>query len=124
MLTLDSPHIEYLVKEANLAFALNTHLFALINPPSATAASSSSLVINSDGKVNSSSSAAVINKPLDPSQPHKRYYELNQKNKEEQVKPKSWRELIERFALAAIAVFIGQIVAKYGIPYAREMLAK
>lgn len=106
-------HTEYLVKEANLAFALNTHLFALINPPSSVAIPSSS----------NDTAVDVVNRPLDPSQPHKRYYELNQNGKPKEVATKqTWRELIERFALAALALFIGQIIARFGVPWARKQL--
>ena len=121
---------EYLVKEANLAFALNTHLFSLINPPSSLVpASAANHLITTTG--GTGAVGPISNQPLDPSQPQKRYYELQAERRAAEAKLKAeaekllpkptWRDTAGKFAFAAGAVIVGQVVARYGAPLARQL---
>lgn len=92
--------LAHLIKEANLAFALNTHLFSLIRPIDLT-----------------DSTAQKPKREL-------RYFERRELERQEREKqllltqepvvPNTWSERIERFALfavtAALGVFLSQVV--------------
>ncbi|ORX39273.1 hypothetical protein BD324DRAFT_322560 [Kockovaella imperatae] len=106
---------ERLVKEANLAFALNVHLFALIQT------SNNALVLSSPG-----TSAVAIPKVNAQGQPL-RYYEIQQmerdakfrakKEKEALLPPITWKDRIERFSLFMLAVGVTLGFSKYGWPW-------
>jgi len=99
-----------LIKEANLAFALNTHLFSLIRPDS----------------------SLVPRNPPRKAQPELRYYEkreLERLRKEKErleregpVVPNTWREMIERFGLFAVAVIMGVLITQVVLPYLSKVV--
>jgi len=96
-----------LVKEANLAFALNTHLFSLIRP--------------------SLSSSLVPRKTPAKPQRELRYYErreIERKQREAQKLltngpeiPNTWGQMIEKLVLFGIAAVLGGVLSQVVIPY-------
>lgn len=92
--------VAHLVKEANLAFALNTHLFSLIEPSSSTTSSSPT---KSTTDIPSSKVAPYIEqKHLATKQPN------------------TWRGLAEKLVLAVVAIVIAQLLRRGAAPYLAE----
>jgi hypothetical protein len=99
-----------LVKEANLAFALNTHLFSLIRPPT-----ESSALVTVDSTSGSLVAADVFKRP---EYAGLRYFEIRElerqrKLRDEPVVPNTWRERIERFLFFVLAAGFGLLVSRY-----------
>ena len=119
----DRSFTELLVKEANLAFALNIHLFSLIRQP----------LTNAVGSPLSASDPTQISVPrYDASGRPLRYFEIRELQKQEKArvkllmngpeKPNTWRDRIERFLLFSSAAGISWVVGQYGVPYLKDVV--
>ena len=131
-MTAEHFSLERLVKEANLAFALNVHLFSLIRqtttmrPPSSVPRSSQASTIPSSSIASTISTPTKIPTHNAKGEPL-RYYErrqLEQEAKERERKaaaalePKrTWTQSFERFAVFAVAVGITLGFSQYGWPW-------
>lgn len=120
--------VERLVKEANVAFALNIHLFSLIRQNSIAITGSSSALSLAKTTPARIPTHNAQGQPL-------RYYErrqLEQEAKERERKAaaalepkKTWAETFERFSIFAIAVGMTMGFTKYGWPWvAREVMPR
>ena len=104
-----------MVKEANLAFALNIHLFSLIRQATHVT-------------IPASKNAPAVRVPrVDKSGKPLRYYEMKELERDEKarvklltdkpVRPNTWMERIERFAILSLAVAVSAGLSKYGWPW-------
>jgi hypothetical protein len=116
-----------LVKEANLAFSLNTHLFSLIRPSTSqevtiTTSQTTTLLAPQDPH----GTSHLITRPEHVGL---RYYEIRALEQARQLrenppKPNTWPERIERFfifaGMALAGWFISRFVAPAAMPYLEE----
>ena len=101
------------MKEANLAFALNTHLFSLIRSPPIS---------------------STAQRAIKPPQPELRYYERRELERQEEKRldllanppppPLTWREWIEKFLLFAAAAVFAVLVSQVVVPVAQQYLGQ